>query len=45
MFIGHFGIGLGAKKAAPKISLGTFFLAAQFLDIVIPFRRKTHFYC
>jgi FtsH-binding integral membrane protein len=36
MFIGHFGIGLGAKKAAPKISLGTFFLAAQFLDLLWP---------
>jgi hypothetical protein len=36
MFIGHFGIGLGAKKAAPKISLGTLFLAAQFLDLLWP---------
>lgn len=36
MFIGHFGVGLGAKKAAPKISLGTFFLAAQFLDLLWP---------
>jgi len=36
MFIGHFGIGFGAKKAAPKISLGTLFLAAQFLDLLWP---------
>ena len=36
MFIGHFGIGLGAKKAAPSISLGTLFLAAQFLDLLWP---------
>ena len=36
MFIGHFGVGLGAKKAAPKISLGTFFLASQFLDLLWP---------
>jgi len=36
MFIGHFGIGLGAKKTAPKISLGTLFLAAQFLDLLWP---------
>ncbi len=36
MFIGHFGVGLGAKKLAPKISLGTFFLAAQFLDLLWP---------
>ncbi|HKI87501.1 MAG TPA: hypothetical protein VKA38_00650 [Draconibacterium sp.] len=36
MFIGHFGIGLGAKKINPKISLGTLFLAAQFLDLLWP---------
>jgi len=36
MFIGHFGIGLGAKKAAPYLSLGTLFLAAQFLDLLWP---------
>ncbi len=36
MFIGHFGVGLGAKKAAPEISLGTFFLASQFLDLLWP---------
>ncbi len=36
MFIGHFGVGLGAKKVAPKISLGTLFLAAQFLDLLWP---------
>ncbi len=36
MFIGHFGVGLGAKKAAPRVSLGTLFLAAQFLDLLWP---------
>lgn len=36
MFIGHFGIGLGAKKAAPKVSLGTLFIASQFLDLLWP---------
>lgn len=36
MFIGHFGVGLGAKKASPKISLGTLFLASQFLDLLWP---------
>ena len=36
MFIGHFGIGLGAKRVVPKISLGTLFLAAQFLDLLWP---------
>ncbi|PKO71509.1 MAG: hypothetical protein CVU20_06495 [Betaproteobacteria bacterium HGW-Betaproteobacteria-14] len=29
MFIGHFGIGFGAKAAAPRVSLGTLFLAAE----------------
>jgi len=36
MFIGHFGIGFGAKPVAPKISLGTLFLAAQFLELLWP---------
>ncbi len=37
MFIGHFAVGLAAKKAAPTISLGTLFIAAQFLDLIWPF--------
>jgi len=36
MFIGHFGIGFGAKSAAPKLSLGSLFLAAQFIDLLWP---------
>ena len=36
MFIGHFGIGLGAKKLAPEVSLGTLFMASQFLDLLWP---------
>lgn len=36
MFIGHFGIGFGAKKAVPAVSLGTLFLAAQFVDLLWP---------
>ena len=36
MFIGHFGVGFGAKAAAPKTSLGTLFLAAQFVDLLWP---------
>ena len=36
MFIGHFGVGLAAKKAAPKASLGTLFLASQFIDLLWP---------
>jgi membrane-bound metal-dependent hydrolase YbcI (DUF457 family) len=36
MFIGHFGLGFGAKKAAPSVSLGTLFLACQFADLLWP---------
>ena len=36
MFIGHFGVGFGAKTIATKISLGSLFLAAQFLDLLWP---------
>jgi hypothetical protein len=36
MFIGHFGVGLSAKKLAPRASLGTLFFAAQFLDLIWP---------
>lgn len=36
MFIGHFGVGFGAKKYATGISLGMLFLAAQFLDLLWP---------
>jgi FtsH-binding integral membrane protein len=36
VFIGHFGAGFAAKGAAKKISLGTLFLAAQFIDLLWP---------
>jgi hypothetical protein len=36
VFLGHFGIALAAKKAAPKVSLGTLVLAAQFADLIWP---------
>jgi hypothetical protein len=36
MFLGHFGVGFGAKSVAPTVSLGTLFLAAQFLDLLWP---------
>jgi hypothetical protein len=36
MFLGHFGVGFAAKKAAPEVSLGTFFLAAQLADLIWP---------
>ncbi len=34
MFIGHFALGFGAKRVAPDVSLGTFFLATQFADVI-----------
>ncbi len=36
MFLGHYAVALGAKKAAPKVSLGTLFLAAQLVDLLWP---------
>jgi hypothetical protein len=36
MFIGHFGAGLAAKAIDPKPSLGTLFMASQFLDLLLP---------
>lgn len=36
MFIGHFGVGFGAKAIAPNASLGSLFLAAQFIDLLWP---------
>jgi hypothetical protein len=36
MFIGHFGLGFAAKRVAPRVSLGTAFLAAQWLDLLWP---------
>jgi hypothetical protein len=40
MFIGHFAAGFAAKsilkKSAPAVSLGTLFLAAQFIDLLWP---------
>lgn len=37
MFVGHYAVALATKKPAPKVSLGTLFLAAQFLDLIWPF--------
>jgi hypothetical protein len=34
LFIGHYAVGLGAKKFAPQVKLGTLFLAAQFPDLL-----------
>ena len=36
MVIGHFGFGLGAKKFAPKTSLGLLFIAVQWADLLWP---------
>jgi hypothetical protein len=36
MFLGHYGIGLAAKKIAPKSSLGLLLMAAQWLDVLWP---------
>lgn len=36
MFIGHFGVGFAAKRLAPRVSLGTLLLAAQFIDLLWP---------
>jgi len=36
MFIGHFGVGLAGKRVGPRVSLGTWFLAAQFVDLLWP---------
>ena len=36
MVIGHFGLAFAAKRAAPRLSLGTAFLAAQWVDLAWP---------
>jgi hypothetical protein len=36
MFIGHFAMAYGAKRLAPRTSLGTLFAAAQLPDLVWP---------
>lgn len=37
MFIGHFAVGMAAKKVAPEVSLGTLFIGAQLVDLLWPF--------
>ena len=37
MFLGHFALGMAGKKISHRTSLGTLFLAAQFLDLLWPF--------
>ena len=37
MFIGHFGLGMAAKKYMPEVSLGVLFLSVQLVDLLWPF--------
>jgi hypothetical protein len=34
MFLGHYGVALALKRAEPKVSLGTLFLAVQLADLL-----------
>lgn len=34
MFIGHYGVSFAVKRAAPNVSLGVLFVAAQALDVI-----------
>jgi membrane-bound metal-dependent hydrolase YbcI (DUF457 family) len=36
MFIGHFAVAFVAKRAAPTVSLGTLFIACEFVDLLWP---------
>jgi hypothetical protein len=36
VFIGHYAVGLAAKRLAPRVSLGTLFLSVQFVDLLWP---------
>lgn len=36
MFIGHFGAGFAAKRLSSRPSLGTMFMASQFIDLLWP---------
>ena len=36
LFLGHYAVGLAAKQAAPRTSLGTLIAAAAFLDLLWP---------
>lgn len=36
MFLGHVALGLAAKHAAPRVSLATWFVAVQLVDLIWP---------
>jgi hypothetical protein len=37
VFVGHFALGLAAKRVTPRVSLAVLFAAAEFADLVWPF--------
>jgi hypothetical protein len=37
VFLGHFAVGLVGRRFTPAVSLGTWFLAVQFVDLIWPF--------
>src|SRR3954471_3357498 len=36
MFIGHFAVAFAAKRAVPNVSLGTWFVACELVDLIWP---------
>ena len=36
MFVGHFAVAFAAKRAAPTVSLGTWFIACELVDLIWP---------
>jgi hypothetical protein len=36
VFIGHFGVAFAAKRALPTVSLGTWFVACELVDLIWP---------
>jgi LexA-binding, inner membrane-associated putative hydrolase len=36
VFIGHFGVAFAAKRAVPTVSLGTWFVACELIDLIWP---------
>ena len=36
MFLGHIALGLGARRAMPRVSLATWVVAVQFVDLLWP---------
>jgi membrane-bound metal-dependent hydrolase YbcI (DUF457 family) len=36
MFVGHFAVAFAAKRAAPTVSLGTWFVACELVDLLWP---------